>query len=64
LRIVLLDADVIIDLHRFGLWKHIVKRNEIIIPSSVLRREVYYYRDEFGFKHRINLLTETSLTDT
>jgi len=62
LRIVLLDADVIIDLHRLDLWEHIVKRNEIIIPSSVLRREVYYFKDEFGFKHSIDLLQEVGRT--
>lgn len=44
--IVLLDADIIIDLHKFGIWEHIVKRNEILIPSTVLRREVYYYEDD------------------
>ncbi|MFC2141344.1 hypothetical protein ACFLR7_00235 [Acidobacteriota bacterium] len=62
MRIVLLDADVIIDLHRLELWEHIVKRNEIIIPSSVLRREVYYFKDELGNKHRIDLLQDVGKT--
>lgn len=58
LRIVLLDADVIIDLYRYKIWKHIVSKNKILIPSIVLRREVYFYIDESGFKHSINLLNE------
>lgn len=31
--IVLLDADIIIDLHRFGIWEIILKKNNILIPS-------------------------------
>jgi len=50
LPIVLLDADVIIDLHRFEIWEHIVTRNNILIPSTVLRQEAIYFIDEFGNK--------------
>ncbi len=32
--IVLLDADVIIDLHRFGIWENILEKNKILIPQS------------------------------
>jgi len=58
LLIVLLDADVIIDLHKFEVWEHIIKQNEILISSTILRREVYYYVDDFGFKHNIDLVKE------
>ena len=60
--IVLLDADVIIDLHKFGIWEHITKRNEILIPSTVLRREVYYYKDDSGFNRSIDLIQEAGET--
>ena len=50
MRIVLLDADVIIDLHK------------ILIPSTVLRREAYYYEDESRYKHSIDLLNEVGKT--
>lgn len=62
MRIVLLDADVIIDLHKFGTWDKIAKQNEILIPSTILRIEVYYYEDEFGFKHSIDLSKEAGDT--
>jgi delta 1-pyrroline-5-carboxylate dehydrogenase len=64
LLIVLLDADIIIDLHKFGIWDTIAKRNEILIPSTVLRREAYYYEDELGYKHSIELLNEAGKTFT
>ena len=60
--IVLLDADVIIDLHKFGIWNIITKRNEVLIPSTILRREVYYYEDDSGFKHDIYLLKKAGKT--
>ena len=62
--IVLLDADVIIDLHRFGIWKKIIKKNIISIPSTVLRREVYFYKDKNDVKHNINLIKEIGKTIT
>ena len=55
MRIVLLDADVIIDLHGFGIWKQIIKKNNILISSIILRKEVYYYEDESGIRHHIDL---------
>jgi hypothetical protein len=64
LRIVLLDADIIIDLHRLNLWEYIVERNEVLIPSSVLRLEVYYFKDESGAKHSIDLIQEVGTTIT
>ena len=62
--IVLLDADVIIDLHRFGIWKNILKKNKILIPSTVLRREVFYFIDGSGVKRYINLIDEAEKTYT
>jgi len=64
LRIVLLDADVIIDLHRYRIWEHIFNKNKILIPSIVLKREVYYYEDEYGLRHSIELLGEVGKTIT
>lgn len=64
MRIVLLDADVIIDLHRYGIWEHIISKNKILVPSIVLRREVYYYEDEFGLKQSVDLLDQIGKTIT
>lgn len=62
--IVLLDADVLIDLHRFGIWKNILKKNKILIPSTDLRREVFYFIDGSGFKRNIDLMDEAGKTFT
>jgi len=51
LLIVLFDADVIIDLHSFGIWDIILEKNKILIPSIMLRREVFYFIDSTGIKH-------------
>jgi len=58
---VLLDADVIIDLHKLGLWKQITKSHKVSIPSIILRKEVYYYEDENG-RHNIDLEKEAGET--
>lgn len=51
----LLDSDVIIDLHKFEVWDQITKRHKIYIPSIILHKEVYYYRDKNGKKCPIDL---------
>jgi hypothetical protein len=61
LNIVLLDADVIIDLHRFGVWEQIIKKNRIIIPSTILRQEVYFFEDDHGRRHNIDLLKDAGI---
>lgn len=56
--LLLLDADVIIDLHRLGIWKHVIKNHHIHIPSIILRREIYYYEDDKGQRCFISLEQE------
>jgi len=53
----LLDADVIIDLHRLNLWKSLTKNNKIHV-SSIICREVYYYEETAGKRHVIDLSKE------
>lgn len=60
--LLLLDADVIIDLHRLGIWKHIIKNHKVHIPSIVLHKEVYYYEDDSGTRHYIDLQKELGVT--
>jgi hypothetical protein len=62
LLLLLLDADVIIDLHRLGIWKHVIKNHNIHIPSIILRREVYHYEDEKGRRYPIYLEKEIGVT--
>jgi hypothetical protein len=58
---VLLDADVIIDIHRLGIWEQITKRNKVYISSTILRKEVYFYEDEHGEPHTINLVKDVEI---
>jgi len=58
---VLLDADAIIDLHRFHIWDQIVDKNKIYISSIILRHEVYFYEDYKGIRHNIDLLKDIGL---
>lgn len=60
--LLLLDADVIIDLHRLGVWKHVIKNHNIHIPSIILHREVYHYEDEKGRRYPIDLEREIGVT--
>ncbi len=59
--LLLLDADVIIDLHKLGLWKQITTSHKVFIPSIILHKEVYYYEDESGH-HPIDLEKEAGVT--
>jgi hypothetical protein len=64
LNFLLLDADVIIDLHKYGLWKQITKQHKVFIPSIVLHQEVYFYEDEKGIRQTIDLLSQSGKTFT
>ncbi len=44
-RLLLLDADIVINLHSLNLWNGIVKNHEIYIASTVIRIEVTHYPD-------------------
>ncbi len=60
--LLLLDADVIIDLHRLAIWGQITKDHKVHIPSIVLHKEVYYYEDNNGIRHYIDLEKEIEVT--
>ncbi len=53
--LLLLDADVVIDLHRLGIWDRITKTHQVYIPSIILHREAYYYADTSGRRYPICL---------
>ncbi len=58
MNLLLLDADVIIDLHRLGVWKQVISKNRVSVASSVARREVYYYIDDDGTRKMIDLIED------
>ncbi|MEA2006448.1 MAG: hypothetical protein U9O50_09370 [Acidobacteriota bacterium] len=53
---ILLDSDVIIDLHRLNVWNNVVAKNKIYISSIILRQEVHFFKDCNGIRHYIDLL--------
>jgi hypothetical protein len=53
--LLLLDADVVIDLRTLGIWDRITKTHQVYIPSIILHREAYYYVDTSGRHYPIRL---------
>ena len=62
MNLVLLDADVIIDLHKFGLWEQATKKNTVYIASTIIHYEAYYYTDEAGQKQYFDLIEQIGKT--
>jgi hypothetical protein len=58
LNLLLLDADVVIDAHRLGMWDKLLAQNKVHIGSVVLRTEVEYYIDNKGRRRNINLMSQ------
>jgi len=54
----LLDADVVIDAHRLGMWDKLLAQNRVHIGAVVLRTEVKYYIDNNGRRRNINLMSQ------
>jgi hypothetical protein len=67
--LLILDANVIIAAHEFGVWDHIVRSHTVHIPSVVLNLEVYFFKKPDGATVTIDLkrqvgksITEVSCT--
>jgi len=50
-KLVILDADAIIELHMLRKWRHLVSRYELIIPETVYRDETVYVNREHTREH-------------
>ena len=53
----MLDADIIIHLHRAGLWEAIVTAYQVVIPSIIID-EARFYLDDQERRHPIDLLAQ------
>jgi len=42
-RLVLLDADVIIEAHNIGVWQDIIKGYEVLVPSIIIEDQAKFY---------------------
>lgn len=58
-KLLLLDADVIIDLHALGMFTKILKTYNVYVTKTVLR-EAEYFRKE-GKKYKINITESTTV---
>lgn len=48
MKLLLLDANVIIKAHKLVIWELLVERAEIVVPSIIARDEVLFYSLEEG----------------
>ncbi|MBP5296285.1 MAG: type II toxin-antitoxin system VapC family toxin [Bacteriovoracaceae bacterium] len=55
LKLVILDANVIIDLYRNGIWEKLISRYEVYVPSVVIRDEVIYFIGRDQQKKELNI---------
>ena len=51
---IIFDANVIIGLHRFSLWKHVINSCSAAV-TPIIKREAHFYKDEQGCKKPIEL---------
>ena len=51
---IIFDANVIIELHKFSLWKPVTHACNAAV-TSIIKREVRYYKDLEGYKKPIEL---------
>jgi len=42
-RLVLLDANIIIEAHALGIWQNLVKKVDISVPSTIARKEAKFF---------------------
>ncbi len=56
LKCVLLDASIVIEAHKIGVWENLIERVEIIVFSIVAHQEALFYSEkEKGIPGPINL---------
>lgn len=55
----MLDTDVILQVHRMGLWARVKSAFRVVVPS-VIAREARFYFDEYGEKYGIDLPKEAA----
>jgi len=59
-QLVILDANVIIDAHKMGLWKHLTSQYRVQVPSTVLREEARFFKNRYDQQVDIDLQTNLS----
>jgi hypothetical protein len=62
--LLILDANVIIAAHEFGMWDYLVRSHTVHIPSVVLNLEVYFYKKTDGTIVTIDLKSQVGKSVT
>ena len=55
LKLLLLDANVIIVAHELNLWHQLIDKCDITVTKTIEEQETYYWRDTNGEPHKIDL---------
>jgi hypothetical protein len=58
-KLVILDAVIIIEAHRLGIWNHLLSQFSVFIPGYILDNEVQYFKSKGGSKIAIDLTSNT-----
>lgn len=59
-RLLLLDAGAVFAAMRHDAWDALIESYEILVPSTVVRTEAFFYRDRDGRRHEFDLSLEVS----
>lgn len=54
-RLLLLDANVVIEAFRMGIWDQLVDRCDIHLARTVVDKEAHFYEDDSGDRHHFDL---------
>lgn len=57
-KLVLLDAVVIIEAHRLGIWTHLMAQFKISVPGYILDNEVKFFKSKSGSQVTIDLAAD------
>jgi hypothetical protein len=55
-KLFLLDAGPVIGLHELGLWRELLSRADVLVPSVVAKKEVIFWDDGQGVGRPIDVL--------
>lgn len=58
LKCVLLDAMIIIEAHELGIWDSLLRKVEVLIPSTIIHAEAFYFHSKTSRRRKAILLNE------
>lgn len=58
LRLLLFDANIVIELHKIGLWEKVIELCDVTLTKTVAEDESEYWEDDYEQRHYFNLHDE------